>query len=120
MIHATFAVFGTAASVSYLFQLELPRSYLLVMLPLGMTALLIARNLWRSWLHRRRQQGQYLSKMLVVGNIHTVTELIRDLRRSPQAGYQVIGVCVGPAQPAGDDSPAAAGYRRCSGAGRHR
>ena len=32
--------------------------------------------------------------MLAVGNIHTVTELLQDLRRAPQAGYKVIGVCV--------------------------
>ena len=35
-----------------------------------------------------------MSQVLAVGNIHTVTELLRDLRRAPRAGYQVIGVCV--------------------------
>ncbi|MET0862961.1 MAG: sugar transferase [Nakamurella sp.] len=104
VIQATFAVFGFGASVSYLTQLELPRSYLLVMLPLGMTALLIVRHRCRGWLHRKRRQGQYLSRMLVVGNRDTVTELIRDLRRAPQAGYQVVGVCVGPMSPASGDA----------------
>ena len=40
VIHATFAVFGVAAIASYLFKLELPRSYLLVMMPVGLAALL--------------------------------------------------------------------------------
>ncbi len=35
-----------------------------------------------------------MSNVLAVGNIHTVTELLRDLRRAPRAGYKVIGVCV--------------------------
>ena len=36
VIQATFAVFGVAAIASYLFKLELPRSYLLVMMPVSL------------------------------------------------------------------------------------
>ncbi len=104
IIHATFAVFGAAAITSYLFKLEFPRSYLLVMMPAGLAAILAARFAWRRWLHARRDAGKYLSHVLAVGNVHTVTELLRDLRRAPRAGYQVIGVCIrqGPGRRAGD------------------
>ena len=54
IIQATFAVFGAVAIASYLFQLELPRSYLLVMMPAGLVALLASRFVWRRWLHRQR------------------------------------------------------------------
>ncbi|MET0863810.1 MAG: sugar transferase [Nakamurella sp.] len=94
VINATFAVFGLVAIASYLFQLELPRSYLLVMMPAGLLALLTSRFIWRRWLHIQRDSGAYMSQVLAVGNIHTVTELLRDLRRAPRAGYKVIGVCL--------------------------
>jgi exopolysaccharide biosynthesis polyprenyl glycosylphosphotransferase len=94
IFQATFAVFGVAAIASYLFKLELPRSYLLIMMPAGLVALLASRFAWRRWLHRQRDAGAYMSNVLAVGNIHTVTELLRDLRRAPRAGYKVIGVCV--------------------------
>ena len=98
IMHATFAVFGAAAIASYLFKLELPRSYLLVMMPVGLAAILGSRFGWRRWLHGQRSAGRYQSQVLAVGNIHTVTELLNDLRRAPQAGYRVIGVCI--SQPA--------------------
>ncbi|WP_240757510.1 sugar transferase [Nakamurella flava] len=94
IINATFAVFGFAAIMSYLFKLELSRGYLLVMLPVGLAALLVSRYVWRRWLHRVRDAGEYQSKVLAVGNLATVTELVQELKRTPRAGYQVIGVCL--------------------------
>jgi exopolysaccharide biosynthesis polyprenyl glycosylphosphotransferase len=94
IIHATFAVFGLMAIVSYLFQLDLPRSYLLVMMPAGLIGLTGSRFIWRRWLHRQRKAGRFHSKVLAVGNQQTVSELVRDLRRAPAAGYSVVGVCI--------------------------
>ncbi len=94
IVHATLVVFGLVAIAAYLFQLDLPRSYLLVMMPAGLGAVLASRFIWRRWLHRRRDIGEFMSEVLAVGNIPTVTELLRDLRRAPRAGYKVIGVCV--------------------------
>ena len=96
IIHATFAVFGVMAIVSYLFKLEISRGYLLVMMPVGLAALLLTRYAWRRWLHRKRAAGEYLSRVLAIGNVQTVTDLLRDLLRAPQAGYKVIGVCLSP------------------------
>jgi exopolysaccharide biosynthesis polyprenyl glycosylphosphotransferase len=101
VIQATFAVFGVAAIASYLLKVDLPRSYLLVMMPVGLAALLAARFGGRRWLHRQRDTGRYLSQVLAVGTIDTVTELLHDLRRAPRAGYTVIGVCLGGPQPSG-------------------
>ena len=99
VIQATFAVFGMAAIASYLLKVDLPRSYLLVMMPVGLAALLAARFGARRWLHRQRDTGRYLSRVLAVGTVDTVTELLHDLRRAPRAGYTVIGVCLGEHQP---------------------
>jgi exopolysaccharide biosynthesis polyprenyl glycosylphosphotransferase len=95
VIQATFGVFGVVAIASYLSNLELPRSYLLVMMPVGLGIVLSARFAWRRWLHRQRDAGEFLSHVLAVGDVTTVTELLNDLLRAPRAGYRVIGVCVG-------------------------
>ena len=102
VIRATFTVFGVAAIASYLLKFDLPRSYLLVMMPVGLAALLAARFGCRRWLHRQRDTGRYLSRVLALGTVDTVTELLHDLRRAPRAGYTVIGVCLGEHQPSAD------------------
>ncbi len=86
VVQATFAVFGMAAIASFLLKVDLPRSYLLVMMPVGLAALFAARFGGRRWLHRRRDTGRYLSRVLVLGTTETVTELLHDLRRAPRAG----------------------------------
>jgi exopolysaccharide biosynthesis polyprenyl glycosylphosphotransferase len=92
--NATLAVFGVLAISSYLLKLELPRSYVVVMMPAGFVALLVSRWTWRRWLHVRRAAGENLAQVLAVGSIHTVRELVRDLNRVPQAGYRIVGACV--------------------------
>ncbi len=94
VINSTLALFGAVAICAYLFQLDLPRSYLLVMMPAGLTAVLAGRFLARRWLHSARARGDFLADVLVVGSVRTVRDLIADLKRAPYAGYRVIGVCV--------------------------
>ncbi len=92
----SFALFGMVAICSYVFDLHLPRAYVLVTLPAGLLALLLSRFTWRRWLHAHRRNGDFVSRVLVVGNLRTVKELLVDLKRAPLAGYGVLGVCVQP------------------------
>ncbi len=94
VIQSSLGLFGGIAICSYVFDLDLPRSYVLVMLPAGLAALLLSRFTWRRWLFQHRLRGSYMSKVLAVGNVHTVRELLDELRRAPLSGYTVIGVCV--------------------------
>ncbi len=94
IVRATLGLFGGLAILSFVFDLALPRSYLLVMQPAGLLALLASRYTWRRWLHGQRRAGRLQSKLLVVGSEATVLELLADLRRAPLAGYRVIGVCL--------------------------
>jgi exopolysaccharide biosynthesis polyprenyl glycosylphosphotransferase len=64
------------------------------MMPAGLLALLASRFTWRRWLHAHRLTGEFMAKVLVVGNLRTVKELLLDLQRAPLAGYGVLGVCV--------------------------
>ncbi len=94
LLNATFVVFALVAMVSYLFRLDLPRSYLLVVMPAGLFGLVAGRFIWRRWLQLQRDRAQYVTNVLAIGNTDTVRELISELRRSPRAGYRVIGACV--------------------------
>lgn len=94
VINSTLALFGAVAICAYLFEIPLPRTYLVIMMPAGLAALLIGRFLARRWLNVRRANGLYMADVLVVGTVRTVRDLIEDLRRAPYAGFRVIGVCV--------------------------
>src|SRR4051794_11171782 len=93
VIQNTVTLFGVVAICSYLFDLDLPRVYLLVMMPAGLVALTLSRFIWRRWLQAKRLGGDYQSKVLVVGNVRSAAELTTSLRRAPLAGYQVVGLC---------------------------
>jgi exopolysaccharide biosynthesis polyprenyl glycosylphosphotransferase len=91
---ATLSVYGSLALCSYAFDLQVPRQYVLVMMPVGLIALLLSRFLWRRWLHLRRSSGEMMTRVLAVGDQRTVNDLVRDLRRAPMSGYVVVGACV--------------------------
>lgn len=103
VVRTTIGTFGVVAIVSYLAELQLPRSYLLVMMPAGLAGLLVSRYVWRRWLQVRRDFGHFQSAVLAVGSRSTVTAMVRDLQRSPRAGYRVVAVCLtGPADTRGE------------------
>lgn len=110
VLNATFVVFALYTMVSYLFQLPFSRSYLLVVMPAGVVGLVAARWVWRRWLQMQRDRGRYVTNVLAVGNAQTVSDLVSELRRSPRAGYRVIGACVS----GGTGSSAAAGHATLS------
>lgn len=108
VIQASLSVFGLAAIGSFLFDLDMPRSYVIMMLPAGLVMLLASRYVWRRWLYRRRDNGAMMATVVAVGDRHAVGELIADLARSPRAGYRVVGACVSP-DPAAADAASFAG-----------
>ena len=46
----------------------------------------------RRWLHARRRNGEFVSNVLVVGNLRTVRELLTDLNRAPQQVRRLWGL----------------------------
>lgn len=94
VLNATFIVFALVTMAGYLFKLDLPRSYLLIVMPAGLIGLIVGRWLWRKWLHMQRDHAQYSSKVLAVGSAETVAQLVSELQRSPRAGYRIVGACL--------------------------
>ncbi|TXK16047.1 sugar transferase [Microbacterium wangchenii] len=94
VIDASFRLFGLIAIIAFLTQIEIARGYLLISLPLGIATLVLGRWVWRQWLIMKRQTGEYSAKVLLVGSLASVTQIARELDRSPSAGYRVVGACV--------------------------
>ncbi|WP_394553150.1 sugar transferase [Agromyces sp. MMS24-JH15] len=90
--NATIAAFGLIAFALVLSGAPGARFYLLVALPAGGIGLLCGRWLWRRWLLAQRRYGQYLSRAVVVGPLADITRIIRQMDRSPAAGFRVVGI----------------------------
>lgn len=94
IIKASFTVFGLVAVVAYLGKWEIARGYVAIAIPLGMTALLIARASWRACLLALRRRGAMMQPTLIVGGEFTAVALAKQFRESPLAGYHVVGLCL--------------------------
>lgn len=83
---------GTVAVLAYSLQAELSRAYFLLLLPIGTLFLLAGRRVCRHSLHRRRAIGEAHTPTIVVGSLPEVANVVRDLRRNPNAGYRPVGI----------------------------
>ncbi|TFD83907.1 sugar transferase [Cryobacterium lactosi] len=90
----TFRLFGLVAIVSFLFQIEFARGYILIAFPLGLAVLVFSRWIWRLWLGAKRLDGEFSSRVLLVGSRASAEHLARELARHPEAGYMVVGACI--------------------------
>lgn len=91
---ASLRVFGAVAIVAFLFRVDLARGYLMLALPTGIVALVVGRWLWRQWLVAQRRMGLYNARVLLVGCEESVAQIARELARTAEAGYTVVGACV--------------------------
>jgi exopolysaccharide biosynthesis polyprenyl glycosylphosphotransferase len=91
---ATVRLFGLVAIVSFLFQVEFARGYILIAFPLGLGVLIFSRWIWRLWLGAKRLDGEFSSRVLLVGSLDSAQHLAKELARHSEAGYLVVGVCI--------------------------
>lgn len=90
IVQATGMAFGLLAIVSLILEQSHVRDHLLVSMPLGVVALLAARWTLRRWLLRRRAEGEFSARAIVVGERDDVEYVISTLGRG-ELGYQVVG-----------------------------
>ncbi|WP_138416435.1 sugar transferase [Sinomonas gamaensis] len=91
VITSTLWLFGGVAIVSYVFQLDTARGYVAIALPLGISSLLAARWTVRAALVAKRQRGQGLQRVLLIGGPDPAKHLHRQLAAHPEAGYLPVG-----------------------------
>ncbi len=93
VISVSTRLFGLIAIAAFLLRVDVARGYLLISLPLGILALLFERWLWRKWLIRQRAKGHWSATVLLVGSEASVAQIGAALRRTPSAGYRIVGAC---------------------------
>lgn len=101
IISVSIRLFGIIAILAFLLRVDVARGYLLIAFPAGMLFLLIERWLWRQWLVVKRAHGDYSARVVLVGSESSVAQIAEALRRTPSAGYLVVGACIPHRQPGG-------------------
>jgi exopolysaccharide biosynthesis polyprenyl glycosylphosphotransferase len=101
IISVSIRLFGIIAILAFLLRVDVARGYLLIAFPLGMLILLLERWLWRQWLVVKRARGEFSARVVLVGSESSVAQISDALRRTPSAGYLVVGACVPLAVPGG-------------------
>lgn len=94
VVAATAWVFGYIAVGSLILQTQVSRGYLMIALPVGLIGLIAGRHLLRRDLGQRRAQGQFMTRVVVLGRPDSVSMLCKSLGRSTPAGYKIVGVCI--------------------------
>lgn len=84
---ASLWLFGLVATVSYVLRVDTARGYVGIALPVGLLGLLLGRWLIRQHLGVNRQQGQSMSRLLLLGGPSAVAHLAASLERAKHAGY---------------------------------
>jgi exopolysaccharide biosynthesis polyprenyl glycosylphosphotransferase len=94
IVRASASLFAVVVTINYLLSLNLARGFLLVALPVGTFAMIVARLSWRGWLRRRRRRGTELTDMLVIGGRTSAVALSEQLSRAEDSGYRIVGICI--------------------------
>lgn len=90
---ATLQLFGLIAISALMFNVELSRLYLALVLPAGVVGLMINRSHWRRAEVQRRRRGEHQTSVLVVGTTEVATQIASTLTKDPDTGYLVVGIC---------------------------
>ncbi|MDN5795507.1 MAG: sugar transferase [Intrasporangium sp.] len=90
---------GVVGMACYLTQFNLARGFFALLFMLGVPMLLVWRWIARRVVHRAREKGHLLSRVLVSGSPTHVDEVCKVLERDRRMGYQVVGALLPSSQP---------------------
>ncbi|GAA3171945.1 sugar transferase [Blastococcus jejuensis] len=80
--------------VSYGFQLDIARSFVVFTLPAMTLVTLFARFFARKWLQAARRRGRCIKRVVAVGRDAAVADLVRRIHVDRYAGMEVVAACV--------------------------
>ncbi|MCQ1951057.1 sugar transferase [Arthrobacter sp. zg-Y859] len=92
VVNATVTLAGSLAFTAVIFDVDIARGYFGFVLPAGAAGLISSRWLLRRWLWAQRRQGDYLSKVVVLGRARDVRYVVHQIAR--KSAYQVVGVAL--------------------------
>ncbi len=82
------------AIAAYATKTDVARGYVALAIPLAVVLDLTGRHLLRNRLHRLRESGQAMHRVVAVGHAGDVVRLVDHLQREPFHGLQVVGACL--------------------------
>jgi exopolysaccharide biosynthesis polyprenyl glycosylphosphotransferase len=94
VLNAGLSLTGALALISYAVNNELSRLYLIISMQVIVVLDLVVRFALRRRLHHLRLRGECMSTVVAVGHETAVSQLIKELRREPYHGLQVVAVCL--------------------------
>jgi exopolysaccharide biosynthesis polyprenyl glycosylphosphotransferase len=94
VLRAGVRLLATLAIVLYLAESGISRGHVALLIPLLTLLTLLTRKLGRRVLHRLRDSGRAMSQVLAVGLGVNIEAMNLHLKRTPWAGYRVVGACV--------------------------
>jgi exopolysaccharide biosynthesis polyprenyl glycosylphosphotransferase len=94
VFHGAVGLTAISCFVFFTAQLNASRGVIGMALPGATLLALIFRYAARKALHAARRAGKFCHRVLVVGHLNDVIELITAVRREPYAGFIPVGVCL--------------------------
>ena len=91
IIDATMRLFAILAIIAYLTQARVGRGYVLVALPVGLILLVFGRWWWRHWLIKKRERGEYIYRVLLLGQTANAEQVAQSIQRAGSTGLQIVG-----------------------------
>jgi exopolysaccharide biosynthesis polyprenyl glycosylphosphotransferase len=104
ILQAGFSLTATVAIAAYATKTDIARGYVIAALPLTTIFGLYGRYHLRKRLHRRREDGRYMRRVVAVGHRAAVADLVRQLRRERYHGMEIVAACLPPMLAVGDDA----------------
>nr|WP_238356392.1 sugar transferase [Kribbella italica] len=95
---------AAVALVSYATRTEIARGFVVLAIPVIVTASLVLRYALRKDLHRHRVRGRCMHRVLVVGHAGPAATLCEHLESRPTDGLRVVATC-GPPGAGASDGP---------------
>jgi exopolysaccharide biosynthesis polyprenyl glycosylphosphotransferase len=94
VVQSTLKLFGALAIAMVFVRFDVARGYFAIALPLGLVLLTGSRWLWRRWLNQQRSRGEYLSRVIVIGETSDVEYVVNQIESNVAAGYKISGVAL--------------------------
>lgn len=87
-------LFALVAAVAYADRLEPARAYVFTTFPIAMALTFAGRIAARTKLRSARRSGRWQHRVVAVGSEGSVSDMIAQMAREPEAGLVVVGACV--------------------------
>jgi exopolysaccharide biosynthesis polyprenyl glycosylphosphotransferase len=95
------SLIAAVGTFSWASKAEVARGYVVLALPLTVVLTLLGRYGARKRLHVLRRSGACMQRVVAVGHAGGVADLVRQVKREPYHGLEIIAACL----PEADESP---------------